>query len=346
MTVKTRYFVVSSLLVLLVGVGSGLVAYYQVIPGGALSSRVGPDELRYIPADAALVAYADVREVMASELRQRLRRAAPGQETGQHEMELRTGINIETDIDHVVASFERPSDGTAPSAGIVLASGTFDEVKIEALMREHGAQVEQYKDRRIIVAPAPTPPEPADPSIPSPERFSKPTEFAVSFLKPGLVALGTSSLIRRAIDLENGGDNVTTNAEVMNLVKSLDSGNVWAVGRFDALRGTGKLPEGMGQLPSISWFSVTGQVADGIDAAVRADTATEEAAKNLRDVVQGFVALARLQAGSKPELQALIQSLQMSGSGKTVTLSFSVPGQLVDLIAPAAGQFHNRQPAH
>jgi hypothetical protein len=346
MTVKTRYFAVSSLLVLVVGLGSGLVAYYQVIPTGALSSRGAPDELRYIPADAALVAYADVRQVMASELRQRFRRAAPGQ-TGQHELEAQTGINIETDIDHVTASLEAaPSGGNAPSAGIVLASGTFNEVKIEALMRDHGAQVVQYKDRRIIVAPAPTLPNPADPNIPSPEKFSKPPEFALSFLKPGLVALGTSSLIRRAIDLENGGDNVTTNGEVLNLIKSLDSGNAWAVGRFDALRGTGKLPEGMSQLPPISWFSVTGQIGDGINAVVRAETTSDEAAKNLRDVVQGFVALARLQAGSKPELQALIQSLQISGSGKTVALSFSVPGQLIDLIPPAAGQLRNRQPAH
>jgi hypothetical protein len=347
MTVKTRYFAVCSLLVLVVGLGSGLVAYYGAIPTGALASRGGPDELRYIPADAAVVAYADVRQVMASELRQHFRQAAPGQETGQHELQAQTGINIETDIDHVVASLEGTSPGgNGPSAGLVLARGTFDEVKIEALMRDHGAQVVQYKDKRIIVAPTPTPTDLPDSNIPNPEKFSKPTEFALSFLKPGLVALGTSTLIRRAIDLENGGDNVTTNAELMNLVSSLDSGNAWAVGRFDALRGSGKLPDGMSQLPPIVWFSVTGQISDGISAVIRAETTNDEAAKNLRDVVQGFVALARLQAGSKPDLQALIQSLQISGSGKTVALSFSVPGRLVDLIAPVGGQLRNRQAAH
>jgi hypothetical protein len=344
MIARTRYFVVSSLLVLFVGLGSGLVAYYVGFPAGAISS-VGPDELRYVPRDVAVVAYADVRQIMASELRQRLRQVAPGQENGQRELEQQTGINVETDIDHVVASLQADSSGNMPSAGIVLARGTFDEVKIEALMREHGAQVVTYKDKRIVVAPTPTPP-PADPNSPTPQTLSKPPEFALSFLKPGLVALGSSSLIRRAIDLENGGDNVTTNEEVMNLVRSLDSGNAWAVGRFDALRTTGRLPDAVNQLPPISWFSVMGQVNDGINGVLRAETTSDEAAKNLRDVVQGFIALARLQAGSKPEMQAFMQSLQISGSGKTVALSFSVPGSVIDLISPAGSQPRNRQAAH
>src|SRR4051812_40839196 len=136
MTARTRYFVVASLLVLFVGLGSGLVAYYAGFPAGVLSSSGGPDELKYLPHDVSLVAYADVREVMASEFRQRLLKAAPGQETGRREFEQRTGINVETDIDHIVASVESGgSPASMPSAAIVLARGTFNEVTIEALMR-------------------------------------------------------------------------------------------------------------------------------------------------------------------------------------------------------------------
>ena len=58
---------------------------------------------------------------------------------------------------------------------------------------------------------------------------------------------------------------------------------------------------------------------------LRAEARDDEAAKNLRDVVQGFLALAKLQAGKKPEIQTLVQSLQLSGTGKTVALSFEVP---------------------
>ena len=96
-------------------------------------------------------------------------------------------------------------------------------------------------------------------------------------------------------------------------------------------------PRGIGHLPPITWFSASGTIDDGIAAVLRAETNSDEAAKNLRDVVQGFVALASLQAGSKPELKALAQSLEISGTGKTVALSFSVPGRLLDLMtAPNA----------
>jgi len=134
---RTRYFVIASLLVLGVGIGTGLVAYYVGFPAGAFTRRGGPDELQLVPRDAAVIAYANVHEVMASELRQKLHKVLPGQESGQREFASQTGINIETDIDRVVACLS-PNGATTdmPGSGMVLARGRFDEVKIEALMRE------------------------------------------------------------------------------------------------------------------------------------------------------------------------------------------------------------------
>ena len=71
MTKKTRIFMGGSAAILVAGLGTGLVAYYG---GGfpALSaSRSGPSELAYVPADSAVVAFANVREVMDSQLRLR-----------------------------------------------------------------------------------------------------------------------------------------------------------------------------------------------------------------------------------------------------------------------------------
>lgn len=76
MTGRTRYFVIASLLVLLVGVGTGLVAYYAALPG-VLASQGGMDDLRLLPPDTQFVVYADVRNVMSSELRQKIRSILP-----------------------------------------------------------------------------------------------------------------------------------------------------------------------------------------------------------------------------------------------------------------------------
>src|SRR5215468_12720664 len=177
MTVRTRYFVIVSLLVILVGLGTGLVAYYVGFPTNAFFSHGGPEELRFLPGSASVIAYADVREVMASELRQRFRRsvATGAQENGQREFQDLTGINIETDIGRVVACLDLPANGsTGMGAGLVLARGTFDEVKIEALMREHGAQVENYKGKRLLVGdrfrPFPGAADPTTPQIVPPQN--------------------------------------------------------------------------------------------------------------------------------------------------------------------------------
>ena len=321
MTTRTRYFVITSLLVLAVGLGTGLLAYYVGLPGG-LIGRDGPDELRYVPQDAAVVAYAQVREIMISDVRQRIRRVVPpGAESGQQQFQDQTGIDIESDIDHVVASLQPRPDGRM--AGLVVARGRFSEVKIEALMREHGAEVEDYNGKRVI-AYRNVPQEVGD-------------SIGLSFLEPGLVAVGSGQMVRTAIDLEKSGDNVTKNGELMDLMRSLEPGNAWAIGRFDALLSHGRLPARVAtQLPAITWFAVSGTVDTEIRGVMRADTRDEEAANNLRDVVRGFLSLAKLQGGSRPELQLMMQSLELGGTGKSVALSFSIPGAVFDTLGATA----------
>ena len=348
MTTKTRYFVISSLLVLGVGMGTGLVAYYVGFPAGAFASRGGPVELGYVPRDASVIAFANVNEIMNSELRQKLHRVLPMQENGQQELQNQTGINLETDIDTVVACMSPDTANAKPGAGLVLARGRFDETKIEALMREHGAHVETYNGARLIVAD----PKNVDQDIPHGDYMVPPHagSFSLSFIEPGLAAIGSTKLIKSAIDLHKGGNNPQTglesvigNDELMNLVRSLDNANAWAVGRFDALRTQSRLPANvLSQIPAITWFAVSGHVNGGLRGTLRAETRDDESANNLRDVVRGFLALAKLGSGAKPELQAMMQSLELGGTGKTVSLSFAVPAELFDVIGAAV---NHRKPA-
>jgi len=345
MTTKTRYFVISSLLVLTVGLGTGLVAYYVGLPTSAFSSRGGPDELQYVPRDAAVLAYANVQDIMTSDLRRHIKDAMPNSESGQREFQDQTGINIETDIDRVVACLGADAGVSEPHSGMVLATGRFDVVKIEALMRDHGAQVEEYKGVRLLTASARAMHRRADADA-SGSPADANDMFALAFLKPGVIAVGNGQLVRRAIDLKNGGDNVTTNDEVMTLVRSLDSGNnAWALGHFDALRSKARLPETLAsQIPAITLFSVSAHINGGLHGMLRAETRDDEAANNLRDVVRGFLALGKMQTGGKPEVQAMMQSLELGGTGKTVALSFAVPAELFDVVGHAPQREMRRRP--
>jgi len=323
MTKRTRYFVFGSVTVLLVGLCTGLVAYYTGMPMGAFGQPSGLSELRYVPATASVVAYADVRNLMQSELRQKLHKAINEKgEDGQAEFQKETGIDIEHDIDRVVA-FMEPAEGTEAYTGMVLATGRFDQGRLEALARQHGGSVEDYGGKRLI----------SKADIESHHGDNK--SMTVAFLESGVVAVGETAVIKRAID-RHGAQSVTGNAELMSLVNDIDDSNVWAVGRFDALMSRAKLPEGVAsQIPAVKMFSASGHINGGLAAVVRADARDDQAAQNLRDVVQGFLTLAKMQSNAQPELQALVNSLQLSGTGKTVALSFQVPSQVIDSLANA-----------
>lgn len=329
MTRRTRYFMFGSIAVLLVGLCTGLVAYYAGLPMGAFARSSQPSELAYVPADAALVAYCNVQDVMKSDLRQKLRHAMPDKEQGQAEFERETGINLEHDIDHVVA-FLVPSKSGEPYSGMVLARGRFDVVKLEGLAREHGGQVEEYKGKRLISRG------------PDGEGQGHGPRMTIAFMAPGLVAVGETPIVKGTID-GSGGANITSNHELMDLVQDLDASNAWAVGRFDALISQAKLPEGVAsRIPAIRWFSASGHINGGLNGLLRAEARDDQAAQNLRDVVNGFLALAKLQAGEKPEMQALVNSLQVSGTGKTVALSFSLPSEVIDALGAAAAGARNQ----
>ena len=100
------------------GLCTGLLAYYGGLPTLASPREAGPDELKYVPATAAVVAYANVRDVMNSEFRQKLRQVLPDHDQkGQEEFERETGINVEQDIDYVLAwmSPTRLAQGRRPA---------------------------------------------------------------------------------------------------------------------------------------------------------------------------------------------------------------------------------------
>jgi len=137
------------------------------------------------------------------------------------------------------------------------------------------------------------------------------------------------------------------NEELLRLVKEAkDGGNAWVVAKFDALTRTGGVSNDMLQrLPAINWVTVTGHVNGGIRAAVRAETRDDVAAKNLRDVLQGILGLAKLQSGQRADLAAVIDSIELGGEGKNVSLAFAVPIEAIDQLANLAAARAAREPS-
>ena len=113
------------------------------------------------------------------------------------------------------------------------ACGRCDAVRIEGLMREHGAEVTDYTGTRLLT------------------MTEHDHDLGVAFVEPGVLAFGAPAAARRAIDTKAGaGADVTTNRELMKIIRDLDQGSAWAVGRLDAFGASGRIPkEVAGRLP-------------------------------------------------------------------------------------------------
>ena len=234
MTQRTRYFLVGSALVVVVGLCTGLVAYYN---GGLSFGAASQDsELAYMPADVTAVAYADVRTIMSSEFSQKLREVLPTGE-GKDELQRDLGLDIERDIDVVVAGFtgDEPSKGGA----LVLVRGRFNDGHIETTAVQHGATAEDYHGKRMLLMTGGH--HAVAEGQPMPEGVRRP---AVGFLEPGLLALGDAVSVRQAIDRPGTKATSRTNVEFMKLVNDVRGGaNAWAVGRFDVFSKHASLPD-------------------------------------------------------------------------------------------------------
>jgi hypothetical protein len=328
MSTKTRYFVAISGAILAIGLGTGLVASYMGLPVSVFSSAAGPEELQYVPADAAVVAYANVRDVMNSQLRQRFRQLEPS-DSDKNQFEEKTGLNLEQDVDSVVAAV-MPKDNMATNpAGsfLILARARYQAARLEALAVEHGAQVSDYQGKRLITHP---------------EGNGTGDDMAFGFVEADLVAFGSLASVKASIDARASNRNIVSNNDMMKLVNEINNANAWAVGRFDAIADKAGLPpEIKSAMPAISWFSAAGHINGGVSGSFKAETKDEATAKNLRDIMGGFLAMAKMQAGNKPGMQQLADSLVISGDGNTVALAFSIPSEVLDLIE---GLAKSRQP--
>lgn len=312
MTTRTRYVLLGGAGVMAVGLAGGLVAWVSSsLP--PLVAQERPDELRYVPPEATILSFANVREVMDSELRRRLREIQPELD-GQREFQERTGIDIERDIEYVVGGLV--PDGSDDTSGIAILAGNFDADRLETLALEQGGAASDYRGSRLITI--------ADESV------------AMAFLEAGVIAVGSETLVRRTIDLPFGGGGVDSNDSLMGLLRHVERGSTaWTIGRLDDPRGGEWLPDEVeSQVSQVAAFAAGARVNGGVSGTLTAETRDEETGRNLRDLLQGFLALARLQVGSRPELGGLLDSIRLTAVGANVTLAFDLPSDAVLELLP------------
>jgi len=235
-------------------------------------------------------------------------------------------VDLEKDIDHIVAGLVS-TEGERP-AGLVLLSWRFDESRLESLAREQGGAFEEYEGHTLV----------------SRTLGDDGTELAMSFVESSVLALGTDGSVRHAIDVSSGRapeTDITSNDRLMGLMTHVrETDNAWAIARFEGNDVLQLLPDAYAsQIPPLTAIVFGGRVSDGLNATLTAETRDEQSARDLRDVLQGAAAFARMQTNTRPYLRALLDTVQLGGSETAVSLSFDFQSENLE------GAFSESDPA-
>jgi hypothetical protein len=293
----------------------GIVALGAAVAVGALvtsASRAGvgplPSAGLVLPADATFLVGIDVKRLAASTLYQKQAAARP---EVFKELEDTTGLRLERDVELVVLA------GSKTKRGVALAFGPFDEHRLAlAIEARPGVSADKVAGTTLYAFAA------------SASKAAR----GIAFLDKGTILLGDVAQLRETLKAHGQGKTpLQSNATLLKLLVRVRPGSTfWMVGDQSLLANLpATLPSPSGSsasltLPALQSLIVTGDVEPLVSLHVTGGTADEAAAKNLADMVRGFVAIFALQASQKPELKELASALSVTQNATEVLVNFQI----------------------
>lgn len=323
---RSRTVVSAAAAVVALGTVIALGAFFL----GSAKAAVGPlpGEALLLPADAKFVGGIDVKRFVQSPFY--VKYASPqakGRPEAFRELEEKAGLNPERDIDQVVFAGTPPS-GASRETGMVVAIGRFDRAKISRTIETEKKGVTSKTMQGVVVY-----------------LFGEGTRGsgALAFVDDRTLVMGSQAAVEAAVSSQGqGGKTLKQNAALMALLERVrPDATFWAVGDqslFANMPQSVPGPGGSGQitLPGLRSLMVSGDVDPMVAVEITGEANDEAAAKNLADVVRGFLALASLQANQKPELKELASAISVTTDARQVHVNARVPYELLDsLQAPS-----------
>jgi hypothetical protein len=326
---RSRLTVLASSVVVVLGLVAGLGALWMNQARAAVGPM--PGEALVLPADARFVMGFDVKRFTASPFYARFSAERGMQPEALRELEEKTGLDPARDVDQIVVAGTGAAGKHTP--GLAMVFGRFDTYKIGRALETDG----EVTGRNV-----------AGVSVYSFKEKEDAQTMAVAFLDENALLFGPGPQVEAAVESRTRGEMpLRKNAALLALVERVRPGSTfWMVGDQSLLAGMptsvpapGASADGASvQLPALKSLIVTGDLDPQVSLSVTGEAADEAAARNLADVVRGFVALMSLQARQKPELQQLASAVTVATEQNRVLVSARVPYELVDALRAQAGQ--------
>jgi hypothetical protein len=289
-----------------------------------------PAEALVLPADTSFVVGLDVKRFVASPFyRKYAGKGDPGRPKAFRELEEKTGIDPERDVDGVILAGKKGADA---ETGLAFVTGRFDRARLAGSI-EARPGVTWREDQGTTTYLF---------------REGEKSSGALAFLDDHTLVVGAGASVESVVAAHaQGARSLRQNAVLMELLGKVKPGSTfWMVGDQSLLAQLPRNVPAPGRaagdgasvtLPALKSLAVTGDLDPEVSLQATGAAADEAAARNLADVVRGFMALAALQARQKPELASLTNAVNVTTEGIQVHVTARFPYELLDALQPKKG---------
>jgi hypothetical protein len=313
---RSRLVVLVSMVVVGLGVTAGISAIY-LDPARAAVGPL-PAEGLVLPASARFVMGVDVKRLTASPFYKKQAALRPD---AFRDLEARTGVNPERDVETLLVA------GGSQDQGVALLVGTFDRARLARTIETEKKGQVTWKDVQGTTVYL--------------FHEGEQRAGAAAFLDDRRLVVGSAAAVETAVAAKvQGGAGLKANVALSALLERVKPGSTfWMVGDQSLLANLPKsVPMGGGDsqvtLPSLKSVVVTGDLDPVVSVAITGDASDEPSAKNLADVVRGFVAIVSMQGSQKPELKQLASAVSVTTETTHVQVNARIPYDLIEALAP------------
>jgi hypothetical protein len=287
------------------------------------AQTITPDEatLKLFPPETEGIGFVDVAGLRGAPLfNELILQKLPSFPREMREFVDATGFQIERDVDRITAGHINSREV------LVIVQARYDRFKVEQFVVDKADDLttETYLGRQIY-------------------KGNDTSDHAggVAFID-NLIVAGNLNAVKQAIDrLAAPAPSVVQNTELMNKIRTIESGNqIWAAGKFDLSKlGTdANAPARIGEMVhSLKAGTYQMRIDQDVHLKATGSFGSDDMAKATSDMLRGLLAVAKLQVSQEEKLVRLLEGLSIEYSGDTLVVSFSATGDLLKQIHEMRG---------
>jgi hypothetical protein len=323
---RSRRLIATAAAISFLGVG---LAFSTRLTGTARAA-IGPvpPEALALPADSAILMGFDVRALTGSQFYAKFgKEGEPGRVEALAEIERKTGLNPERDIDAVVVAIR--ADAAKAAAGskrdndnaLIFVTGRFDAARLESSIPEAGKFSKERRDGVTLYRGA-----------------AEKSHGAVALLDAGILVAGSAEAVETFLANRSTGRGIRDSRQLVAQLETIEPGSTfWAVGGPSVLsRVTSEVGGPAANLPAVKQVVAYGHLDPEVGMTATAEASDEKSASKIADVLRGFSAMLSLQAGQKAELAQIADSISVATEGDKVHLKATITHELIESLKKTA----------